>query len=319
MGPRSKLKKRMPEASLMHRGTDYDTNCKPISGPPTSRCVKVFGGTKGGYGNVLQFDCGDGIKLQYAHLASSNYNATSNVISTGDTGVGSCHLDYIMTIDGKVVDAQCSTGSVGPQYTYGEGSDHHNEKCPHKGPVNLCDPTVKQELKDHAAKIFKGSDKANYVIGDGSTSPITQDKDHEAHAGPGTVVFQGTGGKDGTGGVTPKDNPIEEKGKDPEEEEPEEPEPAEEYDPKASTPICDNSTCITQDTIDNAKHLRVKDDKVKTHLEYLTAEGKCKDPIETGITVLRQKPGKIVEYPDAFCTNVGCSYQNKGSGKGKCK
>lgn len=317
---------KIKDASKIHRGTDYATPCgTKISGPPRS-CVQTGRNKVNGYGNVTQFNCGNGIKIQYAHLSTNPYNAATNLITTENSGTGGCHLDYMITLDGKVVDAQCATGTVTSNFSYGQSSVKHGVKCPFKGPINLCDAGVKSALKDHASKIFNGSNKSDYNIGDGPTSPSGDDTEHaddhhddEEH--PATILDQGTFGKDGTGGVTPSGSTVEEHQQDPEEDEPDTPKEGDKYDPSASTPVCTNSTCITEDTINNAHHKHVKDDKVKSHLKYLILKPgeKCKQPKPTGIIVKRQEIGKIREYMDAFCTNQGCSYVNTGTGLGECK
>ncbi|HPF78731.1 MAG TPA: hypothetical protein PLF01_05485 [Alphaproteobacteria bacterium] len=246
-------------------------------------------------------------------------------MTTGSTGVGgACHLDYIVTIDGKVVDAQCAVGQEHSNYTYGNSSVHHGAQCPAQGPINLCSPEVREALKKHANQILKGTGKENFNIADGTTggtgNPNDEHNHEEDETKPGTVVNQGTGDVDGTGGVPNPPPVIEEPQPDPEETDDPPPTPSEEYDSKSATPICDNSTCITQDTIDNAKHKRVEYDKADPHWDYLKADGACKPPTKTGLTVFRQVVGAIKDYPDSFCTNQGCTYINSSSsGDGKCQ
>lgn len=322
-GPRS-----CSGCSANHTGTDFATPCgTKIAGPPAG-CVKINGGgnnsstpNHNGYGNVAQFDCGNGVKIQYGHLNNSDsYGTGSNQITTGNTGQSTgCHLDYKIFIGDKSVDAQCATGNVTDEYTYGNSSTHHNVKCPFSGPVNVCDPAVQEALRKHSTDVLGSANTKG--VPDGSTSPATGgDDDDHADQTAGTVVDQGTDGRDGTGGATGEDDPIEEPGKDPEEDDPTPPTPGDEYDPIAATPICDNSTCITQDTIDNAKHKRVKYDKADPHWNHLKPDGACKPPTKTGATVFRQVVGALEEYPDSFCTNQGCTYINEGgSGNGECQ
>ena len=100
----------------------------------------------------------------------------------------------------------------------------------------------------------------------------------------------------------------------------------------------------------NYQHASVEFSKVQTHLDYMlpggaqgedspdsedadgTNEGGedgeeviCMPPIPTGATVVRnfapkgQKIADIIQYPDAVCSNAGCSYQVElPSGDGKC-
>ncbi len=83
-----------------------------------------------------------------------------------------------------------------------------------------------------------------------------------------------------------------------------------------------NSTGITQDMIDTAKNKKASFSKVDTYKTLLDA-GSCADPIKTGVTVVRMiGSGPIaheVTYPDAICTNPGCSYQSGGGSSGKCQ
>lgn len=324
MGPRNTG---IPGASRNHRGTDYNlpgsADCgKQIPGPPAG-CVKSGEtNSNSGYGNTLKFDCGNGIKIQYAHLQTTDYNPNTNLITVGGSGVGSgCHLDYILTLDGKAVDAQCATGSLREEYSYGGSSTKHGQQCPFAEGVNLCDDGVKQKLKEHSDAVFNGSGANNYEVKDGTTSPPgSPPGSEEADPSAPVIINQGTQGLDGTGGVTPPIGPIEEPQPDPEEEDPEVPDPEDKYDPKASTPRCDNSTCITQDHIDNAKHKHVTDSKADPHWGLLSPYCPCKQPTETGANVFRQKPGDYDEYLDAFCTNQGCSYiKDSGGGIGKCE
>lgn len=98
----------------------------------------------------------------------------------------------------------------------------------------------------------------------------------------------------------------------------------------------DNMACndsgITQEMIAKARntdHKFVEFSKIKTHLDYMKApegnSGSCMSPIPTGVTIVRgwapagQKLGDLVQYPDAVCSNAGCTYQVKlPSGEGKC-
>lgn len=83
-----------------------------------------------------------------------------------------------------------------------------------------------------------------------------------------------------------------------------------------------NDTGITQNMIDKARGSEVKKDNVDTYLEMLYT-GACHPPIATGITVYRREgEGQISTErtnPDGLCITVGCSYQNSGSGNGRCE
>ena len=312
--------------SKNHKGTDYGTPCgTKLKGPPPG-CKFIGMAQRGGYGHTASFDCGNGVKLQYAHLQSANsYDPATNTITTGSSGVGTaCHLDYVMTIDGQVVDAQCATGNASKErYIYGNSSTKHGKMCPHAGKQNLCDPAVREALKNHSKDVWGGS-PPSYDVKSGSTSggPSTQ----EGGTDQGTPVIVDNSNQ------SPKDPepPIEEPGPPPEEEKKDPTNPESPFNPEASKPRCDNSTCITDPMIENAKHKRVDDDKVKSHLEFILppgtspAEGECKDPHQTGATVHRQTAeggyGQLKKYLDAFCTNQGCTYVNEGkSGIGKCE
>lgn len=311
----------VPGASRNHRGTDYATPCgTKISGPPAG-CVKTGPSTIRGYGNVAKFDCGNGIKLQYSHLANNSYNAASNTITTGDSGIGGCHLDYIMTIDGTAVDAQCSTGKPSGLHSYGCRSDIHGKQCPFGTDVDVCDKDNQAKLKEHSDSVFNGGGN-QYDVDNGSTAPNSEDSSGET----GAVINQGTQGLDGSSsGGTGTSDPLEEEQPDPKEDEPTPPTPSDEYFAKATKPVCDNSTCITRGMIDNAKNKRAKYDELVTYDEFLSADKECKKPIETGVEVYRQavsagSGGRIVKYKDAFCSNAGCTYKTDGAGKsGECE
>ncbi len=77
-------------------------------------------------------------------------------------------------------------------------------------------------------------------------------------------------------------------------------------------------TGITQQMIDIAQNKgfnRTKFDKAKSYKEYLEPQS-CALTIKTGVTVHRReaegKTSKIVEYPDAVCSNPGCYYEKSG-------
>jgi len=317
-----------------HRGTDYGFGCgTSIKGPPQG-CVNVNGGSStpgidaaGHFGYKAQFDCGNGIMLQYAHLNSANaYSPESNTITTGDTGSGGCHLDYIMTINNKVVDAQCATTHANPggEYKYGNSSKKHNVQCPFDSAPNLCDNSVRQALEDHATQVFAQTEKPenqNYTIGDGSTGSGTTDSNiAENDTQPGEIVTQGTLGLDpktttSTGDPVPDPDPQ----PDPEEAEDPAPDPNDPYQQEASTLRCDNSTCITAGMIDTAAHNKTDDDKITANNDvYLLPKySECKQPSFTNFQVYRQVPGKLEDYKAGFCAQQGCSYVRDGE-SGSC-
>jgi hypothetical protein len=98
--------------------------------------------------------------------------------------------------------------------------------------------------------------------------------------------------------------------------EPEENETGVAYDPVAGTPPCQgvNSTCITGQTIANAKHAFVQDSPVKSYISLiLPPDGEeCQAPVKSGVSLRRAwfdgTDTQIKEYDDAFCLNQGCVY-----------
>ncbi|MCB1530489.1 MAG: hypothetical protein H6853_05955 [Rhodospirillales bacterium] len=94
------------------------------------------------------------------------------------------------------------------------------------------------------------------------------------------------------------------------------------YDPRQYPPdIPCNYTGIEQEHIDIAQNkgfAHAKFSKVKTHLKYLLNEGggNCPRTIATGVFVYRVRAagqiGRIHDYKDAVCSNVGCVYKSKG-------
>ena len=330
-------KRNIPNGSTWHRGTDFCTPCGvEIAGPPPG-CVNAEGGTttslRNGYGYTARFDCGNGIQIQYAHLQSANsYNPRSNLITTGGTGSGGkkvfgCHLDYVLTIDGKAVDAQCATGTSDGNYIYGNSSTRHNQQCPNNGKANLCDDATRQALRDHADRVFSGSDgQQNYDVTNGSTSSggtsTNPDNVGTVDTGPSTYVFLGTGTVGGGGPDVDEDVPDTDVGNDPEEEEDDPDDPADEYDQETSTPRCENSTCITTKMISTANNDEVDWKKVEANTDIIEPpkegeESECIDPRPTGFDVRKQIPGDRITYEDAFCTQQGCTYVREGD-EGKC-
>ena len=208
MGPRN-----CAGCSRNHPGTDYATPCgTQIAGPPPG-CVQsgsrdgISDSAAGSYGNYLQFDCGtntagEQISIQYAHLSNANYNASTNLITTGQSGSGGCHLDYIVTIDSQTIDAQCSTGSVeSGVYSYGNSSTRHNVACPVIGQPNLCDPAVTTQLVEHGRQARGGvTTGPNISTGGGGTPPAPPDGPTTAPVTP-TPGYPTSG--PGGGGTTP--------------------------------------------------------------------------------------------------------------------
>lgn len=70
-----------------------------------------------------------------------------------------------------------------------------------------------------------------------------------------------------------------------------------------------NDTGIDKETIDKAQGKDVEWDKAKSHMEYILSDRGCNLKVKTGVTVNRRVVGgKLETFPDAFCTNAGCSY-----------
>lgn len=84
--------------------------------------------------------------------------------------------------------------------------------------------------------------------------------------------------------------------------------------------ICDNSTCITQKTVDTAKHKEVQRDDAQSYSERIEVpkEGECPAPAKTGATAQRQGNRTLEEYADGFCINQGCSFKKNGE-EGACE
>lgn len=113
----------------------------------------------GGYGRVMFFDCGNGIKVMYSHL--NGYNASTKTAIVGDTGNArgtAPHVHYEVIIDGQQVDPMCVLG-LAPPSSY-EPRAMKAGPCPSSlpaGPANLCDPNIRNIIKqDGAAKGGKG-------------------------------------------------------------------------------------------------------------------------------------------------------------------
>jgi hypothetical protein len=127
------------------------------------------------------------------------YSQSTNTFTTGNSGAGGCHLDYIIAVDGVPIDAQCATGTPAPGgYKYGKSSDHHGAACPITGqPVNLCDGENLDALLDQVDKARNGVTKGPCLktadgtdncpadgSGYGSTDSTTPDLPPEANDSP---------------------------------------------------------------------------------------------------------------------------------------
>ena len=296
-----------------HTGVDVNVPGSADCGaalPVQQGCTQKFYGTRGGYGNHLILDCGNGVEISYSHLQDWNPNTQTAYVGTTGHSTG-CHLHFETKIDNKLVDPAC---------VFGTGTD-----CPQglSAPPNLCNAEEREALKNNGSSM---DGKPNPSGGDGGTKgtaspsdPDNPDGDHDdnhdhddfSDPKPADPSPPFTGGDD---------DPLDIPQPNPEEEEKEKPRPSEEYKGQATKPICDNSTCILQDMIDTAKNQHVQYDKAKDYYEYITHEGECKDPIKTNVTVFRQAKGETKKYPDAFCSNQGCAYKNDGGGgDGKCE
>ena len=328
----------------MHTGTDYDGACGDRIPPPPSHCTKIGAPNEtpyaNGYGNVAQYDCGNGITLQYGHLNGSNAINPDGSLQMGNTGSTSggvnptcnasgagdgSHLDYKIFIDGKEVDAQCATGVVTGNYQYGGSSVHHGIQCPVSGQPNLCDANVRQQLLEHSSQVLSGQYKGMSTPNGGTGGTGGGDPPEGQDTGTPIAINEGTqdggiGTGSGSGSGGSGGDPLEIPGTDPEEELNPPPRPSEEYLGQANRPICDNSTCIVQDMIDTAQNQHVQYDKAKDYCAFTNPKNECKQPTKTNVTVFRQGIGETKKYPDAFCTNQGCSYVNEGgSGDGRCE
>ena len=101
------------------------------------------------------------------------------------------------------------------------------------------------------------------------------------------------------------------------------------YNAVSRKPPCGTTTCITPQSIENARHAYVQKSAVKTYLKLFELpeaeenetggedeEAACKAPIKTGMTIFRQTlpeddnggPGILKNHNDGFCVNQGCVY-----------
>ena len=314
-----------PHCSPNHPGTDYAIPPgTPIPGPPPE-CVLSNGQGGGstlpyqgssstsGYGYRAQFDCGTNsagqrIQIQYAHLQSANsYDPVANTLRTGDSGAGGAHLDYIITVDGTPIDAQCSSGTPSSSvYTYGASSVRHGAICPIEGQVNLCDPAATNALLEHANAARAGVTRGPNMNSTGGGAPPAPPNGTTTVSNP-----VGTYTPNTTTGTVATDNPgefgltpIDGYDRDLDEIQP----------PYVLPPIalsCNTSTCITADTVMNAGNIGniyAPFDQIETEFDLITSDGTCLPPIQTGVQVRRQVQRGLFPYADRFCLNKGCSF-----------
>ena len=314
LGPRDR--NICPYCSAMHRGTDYGHSGQPITIPEGCEYVEsLCDGCNGdsGWGHYIRFDCGttdDGrpIRLQYAHLANGSYDPGSRTITPGGSGAGGPHLDFIMTIDGVLVDAQCAAGTVNPAtHEYG-ASQANNARipCPIAGNPDLCDPEVADALIEHGQAVMNGD--ANFGINPatGATPPNPPD----GSTGGGTTGGGTTGGGTTGGGTTGGGTGFTGGGGYQDEYDREPGDQREPYVPPPEEAVCSTSTCITPITVNTAEHTYVQFEEIETRIEETSAE-ECLPPISTGAVVFRQVVGETETYPDKFCLNKGCNYERE--------
>lgn len=110
----------------------------------------------GGFGLYTRYDCGNGVEVMMAHVDS--YNGQLPGIISGQTG-NACggasgpHVHLEVFIDQQVVDPQCVFGlTKGPYHGKPQGSGNaRTAQCNGalaNGPLNLCDPSIRQALKN---------------------------------------------------------------------------------------------------------------------------------------------------------------------------
>lgn len=109
-------------ASTNHGGIDY---AAPAGTPVQAQAVGkvVFAGKKGGYGNAVQVDYGNGVVATYGHLSEINVkegtvlSAGQAVGKVGRTGVATGnHLHYRLDVNGKAVDPAKFNGTVSGEF-----------------------------------------------------------------------------------------------------------------------------------------------------------------------------------------------------------
>lgn len=80
-----------------------------------------------------------------------------------------------------------------------------------------------------------------------------------------------------------------------------------------------NKNAKTSNDVDHLYKFKEPNKKTYDDIRPLLKPGECSDPIQTGVTVKVRTSED--GYPDAVCSNPGCSYQTQGSGSaaGQCK
>jgi murein DD-endopeptidase MepM/ murein hydrolase activator NlpD len=112
-------------ASTNHGGIDYAAPAgTPVQAQATGKVV--FAGKKGGYGNAVVVDYGNGVQATYGHLSSIDVQQGAVVASgqkvggVGRTGVATGnHLHYRLEVNGHAVDPAKFNGSVGGTFEGG--------------------------------------------------------------------------------------------------------------------------------------------------------------------------------------------------------
>ncbi len=86
-------------------------------------------------------------------------------------------------------------------------------------------------------------------------------------------------------------------------------------DPRDALPpgMACGDTSITQENIDIAQGKDVLRDDIVSHIDKILGEKGCTLTVNTGVTVSRRTvSGELQKFPDAVCTNAGCSYARQG-------
>lgn len=212
----------------------------PVAGGQAQAC-NILGGPEspirnmGGYGRVMFFDCGGGVKVMYSHL--NGYNANTKMAINGDTGNArgtAPHVHYEVIIDGQQVDPMCALG-LAPPSSY-EPRAMRAGACPASlppGPANLCDPNIRNILKqdgaskggkagkdpggtsyrpeDHQSGIYGSPDEQYDIPYPGGSGPEFEGEgDYNLESTQGTQIITGGQGDPGDPGgvITPgEDNP----------------------------------------------------------------------------------------------------------------
>lgn len=221
--------------SRAHQGLDFhmpmDTHVPIQSGSPVSggeaQFCNIIGNESGpiqnvsGYGLSMFFDCGNGIKVMYAHL--NGYNASTKTAINGDTGNArgtAPHVHYEVILDGQKVDPMCVLG-LAPPSSYqpnARSAGPCDSRLP-AGPANLCDSNIRNILKQDAQKkggkggadpggtTYKPTDHENGVYGNpdpkydipypgGSGPDFEGEGDYNINSVEGTYRFTGNSDED---------------------------------------------------------------------------------------------------------------------------